>query len=366
MATLKRLPSAQELNNFNISKYPSTHSALDLEPWRSHIKNAATKKNPEIPYNKLNYVMELTGPASSDVMDGLNNRSRSRYCGHSSSTFTDTFFRQKTLSIILLSHKTPRTLLNTLRTWKASGLLDMAYERIAILNEALPSEIAIAASHGFEVVQPKDIKGAKVSKPNLFTIGGAFFYGLKLIKSDYVLFMENDFKIDASLSKKEIAMELLGGAGMLEKGAQVVRLMSRKYQGCGTFKDCVHGAKNIEQPGLGDRRRNWYAFYCRGYPKTEPHVGDCLDVPSYRCFTSWDSNWSLNAVMLKKSDMFDVKYKTPLDGSMSMAEIGLKCYNKQDKFESIMIFDYKWAKWKVPICISYNGLFVHEEIETSN
>ena len=24
-----------------------------------------------------------------------------------------------------------------------------------------------------------------------------------------------------------------------------------------------------------------------------------------------------------------------------------------------------WQTWKVPICISYDGLFIHEEIETS-
>ena len=54
-----------------------------------------------------------------------------------------------------------------------------------------------------------------------------------------------------------------------------------------------------------------------------------------------------------------------MDGRLSLAEIGLKCYNKQDKFETIMIYEYKWARWKVPICISYNGLFIHEEIETS-
>jgi hypothetical protein len=30
-------------------------------------------------------------------------------------------------------------------------------------------------------------------------------------------------------------------------------------------------------------------------------------VPSYRCFTSWDSNWSLNAVMVKADTMLNKK-----------------------------------------------------------
>lgn len=37
----------------------------------------------------------------------------------------------------------------------------------------------------------------------------------------------------------------------------------------------------------------------------------------------------------------------------------------QDGFESDMAYGVKWMRWKVPICISYNGLFLHEEIETS-
>jgi hypothetical protein len=35
----------------------------------------------------------------------------------------------------------------------------------------------------------------------------------------------------------------------------------------------------------------------------------------------------------------------------------------QDGFESSML--HIWQSWKVPICISYQGLFIHEEIETS-
>jgi hypothetical protein len=36
--------------------------------------------------------------------------------------------------------------------------------------------------------------------------------------------------------------------------------------------------------------------------------GVTLPLPEYRCFTSWDSNWSLNAVMLQRKGMLEVKY----------------------------------------------------------
>jgi hypothetical protein len=374
IATLKRTPSTQELDNIDISSYPTTIKQLTMEPWKSIVANEAksgnsSRSSSSIPLNNLDYAVSLIDTASKALISDLNMPNGSRetaLCGGVETPFTDNYFHTKTIALVLLSYKTPRTLLNTLKTWKSSGLLEMAHERIAILSKATPTEIAIAASFGFEIVQPKDIPDAKVMAPNLLTIGAAFYYGLSKISSDYVLFLENDFKMDTSLSKKEIALELLGGAGMLDRGAQVVRLMSRKYQGCGTFKGCNHGSSTMRSPSPDDRRRNWYSFYCRGYPGTAPFVNDCLSTPAYRCFTSWDSNWSLNAALLKRSDMFDKKYKVSSFQKLSLAEIGLSCFRKQDRFETVMIHEYKWAYWKVPICISYNGLFVHEEIETNN
>jgi hypothetical protein len=55
-----------------------------------------------------------------------------------------------------------RTLANTVRTWNSSGLLDMMSERVALLNDPLPQEHAIALQHGFDILQPKDSPDAKV------------------------------------------------------------------------------------------------------------------------------------------------------------------------------------------------------------
>jgi hypothetical protein len=41
-------------------------------------------------------------------------------------------------------------------------------------------------------------------------------------------------------------------------------------------------------------------------------------------------------------------------------------YQTQDGFESAMIGgQVSWMHWRVPICISYDGLFIQEEIETA-
>ena len=55
-----------------------------------------------------------------------------------------------------------RTLINSMRTWNTSGLLDMTKENVIFLNDPLPNEIAMSKEHGFQIIQPKDIPNALV------------------------------------------------------------------------------------------------------------------------------------------------------------------------------------------------------------
>ena len=198
----------------------------------------------------------------------------------------------------------------------------------------------------------------------MFTIGAAFYYSLSLTKSEYILFLENDFSIDTTLSIQEISKQLFVAAAMLDKGAEIVRLMSRKGQGCGTFKGCHHHGINLKANKPIDRTRNWYSFYC---PRNDNQasVSDCFENPRFRCFTSWDSNWSLNAVMIKRKSILEKKYDSNSKQKITIADIALEASSDQDKFENSMIHKHIWMRWKVPICISYDGLFLHQEIETS-
>ncbi len=258
--------------------------------------------------------------------------------------------------------------------------------------------MAIAAEHGFQIHQPVEFAGSepdrlvRPSKDNVVTIGAAFYAAMRLSTSKYVLFLEKDFKMDTSLSAAEIQSQLLGAAGMLDRGAEIVRLLSRKAQGCGTFKACGHAFRpsRVNNPSGGDRRRNWYSFYCPNHPGSQPFVADCLGsdtakdadnaamrgdavenpteegrIPRFRCFTSWDSNWSVNAVLVKRESMLTRQY-TGRDGQPvgPIAEIGRSFYQANDGFESYMGFAAQWMSWKVPICISLDGLFIHDEVET--
>ena len=144
-----------------------------------------------------------------------------------------------------------------------------------------------------------------------------------------------------------------------------------------------HRGIHLTAPEPFNRLRNWFAFYCSDRKDTVGLVEDCLGesssqsltavassdhgsntTPYYRCFSSTETNWSLNAAMYKKSSMLNKRYKTK-SGMKTIAEIGLSHAHQQDGFESYMIYVSKWMDWRIPVCISYNGMFIHEEIETS-
>lgn len=389
IATLKRVPSVDEYEKYDVSKYPKSFEEMEKSKWATMLqqvqRNSSNINKNALFKNMLPHLKEQGERLLRNVFE-LGANSSAPYCGKrflpegipsADNTVALTSrqrasaqnaFLSRGIALVAVSYHTPRTLLNTMRSWQSSGLLDMVTEKIVILNDPIPQEVAIALEHGFRIVQPKDITDSKMSKPNVWTIGAAFYYALNQIKSEYLLFLENDFKMDVQLSPQATMLELMGGAALLDSGIEIIRLNSRKYQGCNTFKSCDHHGINLQSPHPGDRLRNWFAFYCRNRKvrDTASSVSDCLSEPDYRCFTSWDTNWTLNAVLVKKETMLNKKYPMKdISVHKSIAAIGLEQFHKQDGFESVMISTVPWQKWRVPICIAYQGLFIHDEIETS-
>lgn len=370
IATLKRTPSIDELKSFDISMYPKTIASFEIWKNKNNIKNNIINNKKILIDNLVDKTKE------NNIINNLLKDQKTinnQYCGkiyknndNSTNKKWKKDFLSKSFGLAALNYHTPLSLVNSMRTWNNSGFLDVMNEKIVILNDPYVEEIAISLHHGFKIIEPKNILNAKMTKPNIVTIGAAFYYALEAIDSEYIIFLEKDFKMDTTLTIEQIKTQLITAAGMLDRGAEVIRLMSKKYQGCGTFKDCDHGGIKLKSEEMIERKRNWYSFYCKDKKDTENSVSDCTSdpLPLYRCFTSYDSNWSLNAVMVKKSTMLNKKYKS-VNGMKSIAEIGLQNWQHQDGFETVMIYTHKWGHWKVPICISYDGLFIHEQIETS-
>ena len=71
-------------------------------------------------------------------------------------------FLKEGIALVALSYKSPMTLLNSMISWKSTGLLDLVQEKIIILNDPSPEEYAISLEYGFRIVEPRTIKNAKV------------------------------------------------------------------------------------------------------------------------------------------------------------------------------------------------------------
>lgn len=283
------------------------------------------------------------------------------------------------ISLVVVNLRSPFSLLNSLQSWARSGLLGMVDEAVAILSQASAVEVAMCESFGVRVVQPRhmSIPEAHKRKRNLLTLGSAFYHGLRLARNDHVLFLESDFEMDPEASLGHVHEQLLGAVGLLDRGASLVRLSSRKNMGAHSFPHCA------EQPLVVSsdpsdvllRKRNWFRFYCptervkeNGH-SLDDHVSSCLTLPvggsQFKCFTSRDSGWSLNACMVRKSGGMNLSYsfRLPISDrdqrssslqdlrraypvhSMTLPQIGVRfCSQKQVRC---------WNECTPPTCLAW-------------
>ena len=99
-------------------------------------------------------------------------------------------------------------------SWRDSGLLRFVDERILMLNDPAPSEVALGLKHGFEVLLPSDIQkriGPQMPrqvKREVLTIGAAFAAACAVSTSTHVLFLEKDFAVAPGATLDEVASEL--------------------------------------------------------------------------------------------------------------------------------------------------------------
>ena len=96
-------------------------------------------------------------------------------------------FLSSSIALVVLSYHSPRTLLNTLRSYRSGGLLDIVSEKIALLNDPYIEELQIARHFSFSVLQPRDLGPGVLyakDKDNVVTIGAAFYYAMHFVHSE--------------------------------------------------------------------------------------------------------------------------------------------------------------------------------------
>ncbi len=132
---------------------------------------------------------------------------------------TNNLFSKFDLTIAVLSWRQPKTLRNTLNSYRRNGLLDMVRQKLIFFNQVTSEDLKIAEEYGFEVIANKNNIG----------IGLPYQQLLQRATSKYFMFLENDFMLieDAQTT----AQRLQQAVDLLENGVDAVRFRHRYHYG---------------------------------------------------------------------------------------------------------------------------------------
>jgi hypothetical protein len=264
--------------------------------------------------------------------------------------------RRKTLAIIAITYRAPRSFEAALKTWQASGMLDMADELILFINAPLKKDIELGERFGFRIMVT-DERGGNIMA------GPALAYAVGNCTSDYVLFMEKDFQVVAD--RQTALREMWAGVWHLARGVEAYRLRGKTDHPAEGMPNCCAKGPKPECPfnsgwrtaGSFADHMNWLFVYCD--PDVVEHangrVVQCSDEPKTLCYTSAESNWSNNPVLFGR-EWFNRRIR-------KVALTGENAFTDNRYFEFNVMLD--WLGWRPParICSSFWGIMKHVEID---
>jgi hypothetical protein len=263
---------------------------------------------------------------------------------------------RKTIALAAISWRAPLSLRNSMASWAAGGLLDLADERMIFLNSPTPEDVEIASAHGFDIYTTEE-RGGNVKA------GPALAYLVGNTSADYVLLLEKDFVLSAP--RAAAARELWTGVQLLARGVDGYRLRGKTDFPAEGMPDCCAAAEPPNCPynsgwrgaGTFSDHQNWLLIYCD--PDILEHsagrLAQCArepDAASALCYTSWESNWSNNPIL------FPAKWFNEKVRSVALSDM-----DQNHLFEfNVML---SWLEWDPPaiICSSEQGIFTHNEID---
>jgi hypothetical protein len=265
---------------------------------------------------------------------------------------------RKKIAIAVVSWRAPKSLRNSMASWQHNGLLDIVDEKMVFLNSPTDEDRAIARQFEFDVYTTWEQEGNIRAGPSI-----AYLCGNS--SADYILFMEKDFVMSAS--REDMLREMYVGVQHLARGVDVYRLRGMTDYPAEGMPDCCTPAKpptcpyhsNWKGAGSFSDHMNWLLIFCD--PNIMEHSNGRLahctrkddpnGVDAY-CFTSGESNWSNNPVLMSKA-WFNDKVR-----SIAFAD-----WLRNEMFEFNLMM--AWLAWKPParVCVSYQGIFTHQEID---
>jgi hypothetical protein len=137
---------------------------------------------------------------------------------------------KKKIALAAISWRAPKSLRNSMESWRAGGLLDVVDERMIFLNSPTDEDVAIAREFDFDVYTTDEQNGNVL-------VGPAVSYLTGNSSADYILFMEKDFVL-SSPSKDVMMREMWHGVAHLGRGVEVYRLRGKTDFPAEGMPDC--------------------------------------------------------------------------------------------------------------------------------
>jgi hypothetical protein len=267
---------------------------------------------------------------------------------------------RKKLAIAVVTWKAPQSLRNSLMSWQAGGLLDIADERMMFINSPSQEDVALAEEFDFDVYTTEELNGNIMAGPAIaYLVGNS--------SSDNVLFMEKDFAQTAD--RNTMLREMWEGTHALARGVEVYRLRGKTDFPAEGMPDCC--AKTVEPnppncpfqsewsaAGYFSTHQDWLRIWCVDDPVKDGRgqVVKCTaaatgSVDSY-CFGSGSSNWSNNPLLMPVAWW-----------NSRLREIAFRDWTHNNLLEYNIMME--WLGWRpaAKICVSYDGIFTHREID---
>ena len=268
-------------------------------------------------------------------------------------------------SICILAHRGRNALRKALDSWEKSGLLNLAEEKILFLQELKDIESDerlngdILKKYGLKIVGEEEQVG--ISKGLLTLVESS--------TAEYILFLEEDFRISDSLLnlksidelRNNVEIQMRKSIDLLQnERANVVRLRRRDMPG---IPNCAFAWKNSEYllgneqtPMLNNQTLLDVHFWRNDLPKYFSNIAWRCGMSSddeaekYHCAFSTHASWTNNPILFSKR--WFLKHIAPA-----------ALNDHSTRLEAAISFSPPLWNNKCFIVAHGNGLFMHDDID---
>jgi hypothetical protein len=266
---------------------------------------------------------------------------------------------RKKIALAAVTWRAPLSLRNSMESWRRGGLLDIVDERMLFVNSPSEEDLAIAREYEFDVYTTAESGGNIMAGPALAHLAAN-------ASADTILFMEKDFVLSAD--RATMMRELFSGVQHLARGVDLFRLRGKSDWPAEGMPNCCEVPADPEKPacpfhsqwrsgGYFSDHQNWLLVYCdpNVLESGNGRVAQCArepEAPDSFCFSSGDSNWSNNPLLMNR--LWFLEKVAPI----ALADME---HNERFEFNAMM----SWLSWRPPakICASLQGIFTHIEID---